>query len=379
MTRSTVLPCTLSLVVAACVVEEQPAESLAPPDIDAELVYESARMQVRVEPGMTFCQGDGVQMDAHIERMSSQFGIDAPPEVAIWVVRNDMGEAIAEWCPVDSDGSIGGCFSPWMVMAKRWAVPHELNHAALRILNSDASRASGFWYEAYASAWETDESTFGITGLAEQTKSAAYDRGDHLVRWLVETYGIEAVADFYASLERDWSREQVDTAFAAVFGVSYDQVLMQYETETPPFYPGFGWCDDSEVADVPIGETTLMFRADCDAPDTYAFADPPITEAMYVRRVLRLAQPADLNFEFSSDVGILNIHPCFETPVESEDDPRLLSQAWYENIGSGVPPMGPDATRDGVPAGNSLFEFVVPIAAPRDVEVIIQADPAAGG
>ncbi|MFO7563142.1 MAG: hypothetical protein R6X02_10905 [Enhygromyxa sp.] len=369
----------LSLAMAACGVEKEPPEPLEPPNIDAELVYESDRIQVRVEPGMTFCQGDGVKMDTHIERISSQFEIDVPPVVAIWVVRNNMGKAIADWCPVDADGSIGGCFSPWMIMAKRWAVPHELNHATLRTLNPSAHRASEFWYEAYASAWETHETTFDVTGLAEQTTSAAYNRGDHLVRWLVETHGVEAVADFYASLDRYRSREQVDAAFADVFGVSYDQSLAQYEKEAPPLYPGFGWCDSVEVVDVPIGETTLTFRADCAARDTYAFAEPPITDAMYVRRVLRLAQPADLVFEFSSDVGILNIHPCFETPVESEDDPRLSSLAWYENIGSGVPPMGPDASKNGVPAGNSLFEFVVPIAAPRNIEAIIYADPAVGG
>jgi hypothetical protein len=244
----------------------------------------------------------------------------------------------------------------------------------LTVLNPDARAASLFWFEAFASAFETKESTPQLVGLIEQEDWAAYE-AEHFVRWLIDSRGIEAATEFYAALAPQWSRPDVDAAFDAIFSTSYDQAISEFQVSAPQIYPGHGWCDDVEVIEVSSGETQVTLHVDCAAQDTYAFAEPPI-EGMYIRRVLRLTEFSDLHIAYSTEVGILTRHPCFEEPVESENDPRLSGYAWYEHITAGVQPMGTLTISEGMPAGDNLVEFVVPYGDVTDVVARITAVPA---
>lgn len=366
----------LACVSLACGPEQPSLGSIAPPEIDAVLVHESPRLQIFTPPDMRFCRGDGARIDAHLRRMSSKLGVEPPMTIPVYLVANDQGESIADWC-FGSFKTLGGCFQPWVIMAKAWAVPHELNHVVLEVLNDnhDVRGASLFWFEGYASAWETHATTLEIDGLREQERWAAYRTADHLIRWLEDTRGTAAVRDFYAMLDRDWQPADVEAAFVDMFGMSYEQALAQYQAEAPPRYPGNGWCDDVEVIDVPFGRTDVTLRADCDATDTHAVADLPV-DGMYVRRILRLEKPADVWIEYSDLAGVLTRHPCLETPIESEDDPRLAEQAWVQAGSVTAPLLGLASTMDGVPAGDNLVEFVVPFGAPVELDVIIRAKPA---
>jgi hypothetical protein len=368
------------LLVTACVSDDEPAHDFVePPELETKLVYVSDRVQVFTRSDMNFCRGDGALIDAHIERVSTLLAID-PPRLPVYVVGYHDADEINEWCfgTLKEDKTLGGCFRNWMAVAQPPFVAHELDHALLHTLNPRVSAA--FWQEAYASAWELTESrgTY-FDSLPEQNVAGAYSEGQHLVRGLIDAHELEPVRDFYASLESDWQRAEVDAAFADVFGVSYEQMLVQHQAEVPLMYPGLGWCDDVEVIEVPLGETHATLQIDCDAPDTHTFYHMFPIEGMYVRRILRLEQLADLEIEYSSNVAILGYHPCLETPVESDDDPRLSNYAWHEYLGSGEPQtsMGPTFGPDNLPAGDNLFEFLVPFGLPVTVDVTIRAEPAA--
>jgi hypothetical protein len=308
------------------------------PDVELtnELVYESDRVKVFVEAGTPFCRGDGARMDAHIEALAQDFGVAPPEQVPVWVVGD--------------------------------AIDHELNHAVFERLEPDAEQVSKFWFEAYASAWETDfsEYPYYTGGLEEQAEHAASEQARHFIRWLQATHGTAALADFYASL--------TDQGFADVFGASYEQTFTQFKAEAAKFYPGFRWCEDAELIEVPLGETHVSLRADCDAADTHTFDDPPI-EAMYVRRILRLGDEADLHIEFSSPARIVRVHPCFDGAGLDWDDPRQDND-WYDYGGSGgVPTMELVSQREQVAAGDNLFAFAVPLGDPVDLELVITATP----
>lgn len=367
-----------TLLVACGTDDPPPVDFVDPPDIETTRVYESDRVEVFTRPNTQFCQGDGEQMDAHIERLSTLLQVDPPPEqLPVYVVGWHDADLINEWCffgPLKEDKTLGGCFRNWMVVAQPPSVPHELDHAVLHALNPNVD--SAFWQEAYASAWEPEE-TWGtyFNTLPEQSVGGAYTQGAHLIRWLAETYGIEPVREFYAALGSDWERSDIDAVFADIFGVSYEQLLIEYEAEVPLIYPGYGWCDDAEVIDVPLGETQVTLQVDCAAPDTLTFYHLYPIEGMYVRRILRLQQPADLEILYSSPTAVLARHPCFETPVESEDDPRLMDSAWNQFTGTGAPQFGLMTTSSGIPAGDNLFEFVVPFGEPLSIEVTIHAEP----
>jgi hypothetical protein len=368
------------LFLAACGGVESPPDLAEPPDLETALVYESEWVQVFTTPEMMFCRGDAARMDAQIQSVSTLLDIDPPlQQVPVYVVGYYDADVINEWCfkSLVEEKTIGGCFRNWMVVAQPPWVSHELDHAALYALNPSVT--SAFWLEAYASAWEPEESSgMYFDSLPGQDVVGAYAQGQHLVRWLTEVHGIEPVRDFYAALESDWERVDIDEAFADVFGVSYEQMLLDYEDDVPPIYPGYGWCDDVEVIEVPLGETNVTLHFDCDAPDTHTFYHLYPIEGMYIRRILRLEQAADLELSYSSETGVLKRHPCLETPVESEDDPRLADSAWHQFIGTGVPAIGPVTWSDGVPAGDNLFEFVVPLGSPITVETTIRAEPPAG-
>jgi ketosteroid isomerase-like protein len=361
----------VSVLALACESERSTHSSIDGPDMDAVLVHESAWVRVYTEPDLPFCRGDGARIDAHLERMASKLGV-TPPRVPVYLVAEDRGEAIADWC-FGSFTTLGGCFQPWVVMSKFWALPHELNHVVLESLNNnhDVRGSSLFWFEAYASTWETHATKPVMTGLAEQDTWAAYRTADHLIRWLEDIRGSAAVRDFYAGLEREWEPADVEAAFEDAFGRSYEQALARFEVEAPPMYPGFGWCAEAEVIDVPFGETRVTLRFDCDAADTFALAERTI-DGMYVRRIVRLEQAADLRIESSREVRVLRRHPCLETPVESEEDPRLGESAWAEQATSG----GTVTTIEGVPAGDNLIELIVPRGRAVEVELVIVAEPA---
>ncbi|MFO7565041.1 MAG: hypothetical protein R6X02_20515 [Enhygromyxa sp.] len=372
----------LATLLVACGADEPPLPSFAePPDIETINVYESTWVEVFAPPGAQFCRGDGAQMDAQVERLSMLLELDpAPQQIPVYVVRNQDADLINEWCfgSLVEDRTLGGCFRNWMVVAQPPWVPHELNHAVLHALSPRID--SAFWLEAYASAWEPERSVgMYFDSLPGQEVVGAYTQGNHFVRWLTQRHGIGPVRDFYSALEFDWDRSDIDAAFADVFGVSYEESLIQYEANVAPIYPGFGWCEGVEVIDVPFGETQVTLGVDCDAPDTHAFYHLYPIEGMYVRRVLRLEQAANLEIEYSPYAGILKRHPCLETPVESEDDPRLANSAWDQFIGTGVPAIGPVTVSDGIPAGDNLFEFVVPLGEPLIVEATIRAEPSDGG
>lgn len=362
------------VLTLACESSEPGYSSVAPPRMEAELVHQSAQVRVFIEPGLPFCGGDGARMDAHVERLASKLGV-VPRNVPVYVVADDQGEAIADWC-FGSFSTLAGCFQPWVVMSKAWAVPHELNHVVLETLNSnhDVRGSSLFWFEGYASAWETHATSPRMNGLHEQSIWAAYRTADHLIRWLEDIRGSEAVRDFYAMLERDWEAADVEAAFVEMFGMSYEQALARYELEAPPIYPGYGWCDEAKVIEVPLGVTRAKLRFDCDAVDTHALGARPI-EGMYLRRVLRLGRTSDLRLEFSRKVGVQRRHPCLETPLAGAEDRRLADEVWFE-AGGEESSSGLLSTMNGVPAGDNLVEIVVPLGDPVEVELKILAKPA---
>jgi hypothetical protein len=364
----------LALAAAACADVEPPPELAEPPDIETTLAYESEYVQVFTRPGRVFCRGDGARMDAHIERLSALLEVEPPPQIPVYVVEDSDEDLINEWCfgTERDDTTIGGCFHNWMIVMQARFWSHELDHAVLHMINP--GRPAKFWEEGYASAWETEQS--GATYfdlLPEQNPVGAYGEAQSLVRGLTRTYGILPVRDFYATLEPDWTPEERESAFADVFGVSYEEALVRYESETPLIYPGFGWCDGVEVIDVPLGDTQMTLHLDCDAPDTHTFRYYTV-EGMYVRRILRLEQMADLTIEWSPGGSVAKRHPCLETPVESESDPRLLN-GWFESKSIGEQSTGHTSWPDRVPAGDNLFEFAVPFGAPVMVEAIIHAEP----
>jgi hypothetical protein len=344
--------------------------SIDPPELDAKLVYQSKQVQVYTESGVPFCRGDGVRLDAHVARLSSKLGV-TPPRVPLYVVAEDRGEAIADWC-FGSFATLGGCFQPWVIMSKVWAIPHELNHVALETLNSNHNvrNSSLFWFEGYASAWETQATTPNMTGLDEQSIWAAYRTANHLIRWLEDLRGSAAVRDFYAGLDRSFEPADVEAAFEDSFGMSYEQALLRYEDEAPPIYPGLGWCDEAEIVDVSLGHTRTTLGFDCDAEDTFAFAERA-SGGMYVRRVLRLERAANLRIEASREIGVLRRHPCLESRVASEGDPRLREDLWVRASGEG----GTVDLFERVPAGDYLVEWMVPQGDPVAVELSILATP----
>src|SRR5690606_37976274 len=135
---------------------------------------------------------------------------------------------------------------------------------------------------------------------------------------------------------------------------------------------GHGWCADAELIDVSPGRARAWLRLDCDATDTHALANSPV-DGMYVRRVVRLDRPAGLQFDSSAALTVRRRHPCLETPVEARGDPRLAKDAWYQTVDAGG---GRTAVLEDLPAGDSLFEFVVPLGDPVEIELIIRSQPA---
>jgi hypothetical protein len=367
----------LTLLCAACGDDPpSPVPDFAePPDIETTLAYESDHVRVFTRPGRVFCQGDGARMDAHIERLSTLLDIKQPPQLPVYVLGDPDENLINEWCfdTLVEDKTLGGCFRNWMVVTQARFWSHEIDHAVLYALNPTVS--TKFWREAYASAWETEESLGDFSEmLPEQNPVGAYSEGQSLVRWLMRVQGIVPVRDFYASLESDWDRGERDAAFMDIFGLVYEDAISQYDATMPHIDPGFAWCDDVETIDVPLGDTPLTLDFDCDSPSTHTFAYYDI-EGMYVRRILRLEQSADLVIEYSTEAGIRKRHPCLETPIVSEDDPRLSNYAWLETMNDGEPNVGTMSLSDGVPTGDNLFEFVVPFGASLTIEAVIHAEP----
>jgi hypothetical protein len=360
------------LAALACSPEEPPPGD-APP-YATELVYESERVRVYVEPDKPFCQGDGAYMDAHIERVAAAIGIAPPEQVGVFVLGDERQDEIADWC---SSSRATGCFAPHsgIVLTQVSSLTHELDHAVFEALNGDVH--SRFWLEAVACAFEDGASKFGsyTDGLLEQSSYFAYEDGDHLLRFLQATYGTAALANFYVSIEPDWQREDIDAAFAEAFGVSYEQLIDQYERDAAYLYPGFGACADGEVVDVPIGETQLALSLDCDAADTHTFVGEAI-DAMYVRRRLRVPELVDLRIEYSSPGKLVQLRPCYDEPIaQNEHDSRLYSDAWFSWRGDKPPTMGLLSHQDAVPAGTHEFSFAVARGEAVELELTIKATP----
>lgn len=330
---------------------------------------------------MLFCRGDGARMDAQINRLATLLAVQPrPAKLPVYVVGYHESNLIEEWCfgSATIDKTLGGCFQDWMVVTQPPWTTHELNHAVLHALNPSVD--SAFWLKAYASTWEPEASSGEhVDRLAMQDVTGAYTQGRHFMRWLIAVRGIAQVVSFYESFETGWSETDVEEAFAAAFEVGFEELLAEYQTEVPLAYPGDAWCDDIESIDVPVGQTQFTLELDCDKPDTHAFYSLYPFDGMYVRRVLRLEQPLDLEIQYSSHTGILRRHPCLETPVVSAEDPRLDQSAWHEFIGTGAPAVGPVTWSNGIPAGDNLFEFVAPIGTPVTIDAIIYAEPASDG
>lgn len=242
-----------------------------------EFTHEGAHIRFAAEASGELCAGTIAHMDRFIELLSAEFQLEPPTGTRrieyFWSDFEDF-RALAP-CPP----GVAGCASARTVFS--WTVPH--THELVHAVASRLSHPAPFFTEGLAEAYQgLDGSSleFGSEwrpGYVREALDAkrytgiSYAGAGAFVSHLIATHGIDKYLRVYAEIPRRAELADIDAAFRAVFGVSLEDSLVDYELDGARCGPrGYtarlAECDAPELE---WDDDRLVFWRDlaCDEPD----------------------------------------------------------------------------------------------------------------
>jgi len=194
--------------------------------------------------------GDSLEfMDRRVAELAADLGQSLDPDERIsyyWLPgRMDLSP-----CPEGAD-----CSEGTKVFSRTMFHDHELVHVILR----DLGRSQTFLYEGLAEAFGRAGGALTVErgvvraevlrSLFAEVDPAAidYPLAGLFVRFLVETYGIDAVERVYARSRYDTRIGQLRSIFEDELGAPMDDVLDDFVQEAPDCYPRSNLCSGEPV------------------------------------------------------------------------------------------------------------------------------------
>lgn len=198
------------------------------------------------EPFSIDYEGERVQVDANSQDFTCERNFELLDEQslaleALWG-REFSTKVRVSWSADPPDGCPGiGCYSAGIAGGPYSSLSHEIGHAYIDQAFPNSTLPS-FLSEGLASSSQGRDLTRNMT-LAELMATtqlmtdAEYGSAGHFIRWLIDEFGIEALADTIDRID-DPADETVLAALEEGLGLSIEEIRSSYDVST---YLSTGW------------------------------------------------------------------------------------------------------------------------------------------
>lgn len=209
------------------------------PGVDVE----GRHIVVSADPGLEMCGGSLEHMDAFIERVAEELGVEVPggnDKVEFFWLTEDFNERSG------CSGGVVGCFG----RGKAYGTAAPFNHEVVHAVAAPLGRMPTYFVEGLAVAFEgigmrrewepvfrsgTQPVLHSIT--ATEAAEVDYAEAGAFTVYLFGRFGVAEVLWVVRGLPRKASRGDVDAAFRAGFGVTLAEVGADFDN----FWKGCPW------------------------------------------------------------------------------------------------------------------------------------------
>lgn len=231
------------------------------------------------------CTGDLDFLDERVRYLESTFGAS----------RDEVEIYLYDEVPDACNGAFGCYFADDDVILTTWsAVDHEIVHAVIHPFTV----ASDFWEEGAAEAFRPRFTRRGATtvksNVSKSHRSVDLWTVGHFVRWLTEDHG---------GAQRI-RRILVGDDFQEVYGRTFDDVVGDYEENSPWSYPSQEWCDAPALAGA-SDDWSEAVSVRCSDPGVSAFV------GFSVLRAFEVEAAGEYELHVSGGDGV-RLHACEE-------------------------------------------------------------------
>ncbi len=295
--------------------------------------YSTARVEIATSFSEELCAGNLTLMDAQVGWIGRGFAneLDAPVRARMYLDEEDIPGCA--WA-----GDVSGCFVAPFVHTSWRATSHELVHAVMWDINMDAL---AFFDEGLASAMQGT-----VHGVSDATRAQVYERiewsagrllrsyenAGHFVRWLLETYGEQAVLTLYEGARSGFGAVELSSVFVETVGEPLDVVLDSCVSTARDYYPGIGpfACGKGEPVDT--GGEGWAWSGQLRCSDRETVAVPSSSEPYRRWRRWSISVPADGLDEIHIDGPAGGLTRCLTAPADEVDLEVLdypIYDEWY--------------------------------------------------
>ncbi|NJK31042.1 MAG: hypothetical protein HC927_00765 [Deltaproteobacteria bacterium] len=245
-------------------------ERFAAPRPDYPLVWETEHLDIYAKDNITVCAGTAAELERHVAFIGETLGIEMRKHMPLYLSRD---------IPDECRGTLGCAYDDGVTFAAPTATYHELGHAVACQLNVFQAPVLS---EGFAEAFiPRPRRLHGEPALYEALHASEnygphVDDGVHFIRWVIENYGGEAVAEIYRTAPIHHPRlspadgEGIIVAIEATLGSDFDTIEREFETDLPYMFPPFRQCADiPHVERGPEGEWHFTSIMDCDDESTF--------------------------------------------------------------------------------------------------------------
>lgn len=224
----------------------------APPeDSEVPATYEGEHVLVYTSGDNTLCAGSMAHMDAFVERLSAEFGLEPPrgdERIRFhWLTKDSVKDACG--------AAVAGCAPDGEVFSRYAPLDHELVHAVAApfgLPRSLFAEGLAVTYEdiGHGPVTQYFGASSDVLALVEAdqiefSEQDGYRLAGAFTSYLIERFGIAAYLGAYAAIDRYATRDEVDSEFRRAFHETLEDTVADFQALLPGAgsqcnQPGFG-------------------------------------------------------------------------------------------------------------------------------------------
>lgn len=295
----------LAWLAAACAAADAPSE------------HSGDRVTLLTYDGIEPCAGQVAFYDMFLDR-ALRLWTSEPPPADFHVELHVMGEDRyigSNLCPEDSTGCA------FLEDATAWTSrqrpgPHELAHLVTGVtdggtavaLSEGIAEALGRSAQYQLNAWPMRHPDEFLFDDYEEIEPIEYVDAAMYVRYLIDLYGLDAFREYYRSVDRSSTPDEIIAAYEAIFGSAYSDDADEFETE-PRCAFQIPYCDDELVpSSLPI--VVELVDNSCEDEPWLGFRAPVGTGIYSPYQLHVLDVSATRQITISADDAVVAIGRC---------------------------------------------------------------------
>ncbi len=308
------------------------------PRPDYPLIRQTEHLDIYVSEDLTVCAGTAAEMERHVTFIADTLGFEIRQRIPLYLSY--------AWPRECGSGWIMGCsFDDGVTFSVPTATYHELGHAVACQLRNNSipalSEGLADLFRPYPhQRLHNDMNLRESLGGSHGERGKWHDEGVIFMRWLIDSFGGESVADVYVRVpaprggyKGDVDAEGVISVFEDVYGMDFDELEREFVETTPWEYMPYHQCDDIPHVERDLGAGWRYLSVmDCDSDDTFGpYERVPQVDRLIFNGGRMMHQSFTIDVESLDDYEVdlegaefVHFERCSTEHAASEDEARDL-------------------------------------------------------